>query len=120
MGVTYIPRQGDLVTLDFEPSKGYEIGKKRPALVMSTRKYNRSTHLVIVCPITSTEKERPFLVPVESDSFHKKSKVNTNQVFSLDYTEEAGRGLQFIDRMEEEVFYMVAQKFLFNFEFPFS
>ncbi|EPE2274910.1 type II toxin-antitoxin system PemK/MazF family toxin, partial [Enterococcus faecalis] len=60
----YKPKQRDIVIIDFAPSKGYEIKKRRPALVMSKDNYNRSTNLVIVCPITSLSKERPFLVPI--------------------------------------------------------
>jgi mRNA interferase MazF len=32
-----------VVWLDFEPTKGKEIGKYRPALVLSSREYNRKT-----------------------------------------------------------------------------
>ena len=31
----YKPTQRDIVIIDFAPSKGYEIRKRRPALVMS-------------------------------------------------------------------------------------
>ena len=33
---TYIPNRNDIVWLDFEPVKGKEIGKYRPALVLSS------------------------------------------------------------------------------------
>ncbi|MFG5379495.1 type II toxin-antitoxin system PemK/MazF family toxin, partial [Enterococcus faecalis] len=42
----YKPKQRDIVIIDFAPSKGYEIRKRRPALVMSKDKYNTSTNLV--------------------------------------------------------------------------
>ena len=32
----YIPERSDIIFLDFEPKKGYEIGKYRPALVLSS------------------------------------------------------------------------------------
>jgi len=50
----YIPKQGDIVTLDFEPSAGKEISKRRPALVLSRSEFNQHTRLAIVAPITST------------------------------------------------------------------
>lgn len=47
---------------------------------MSSDNYNRATNLIIVCPITITEKEKPFLIPISSnkmihnyDSKHGKS-----------------------------------------------
>lgn len=117
----YKPKQRDIVVIDFAPSKGYEINKRRPALVMSSDNYNRATNLVIVCPITTTEKERPFLTPISSDKLRANgmavSKVNTNQVFSLDYTEKAKRNIQFVDRIEEEEFYHIVQLFMHNFSF---
>lgn len=115
----YSPKQRDIVFIDFDPSKGYEVKKRRPALVLSRNEYNRSTNMVIVCPITTTDKERPFLVPIESEKLSAKfsSKVNTNQVYSLDYTERANRNIQFVENMEEEQFYQIAQKFMHNFSF---
>ncbi len=78
----YKPKQRDIVIIDFDPAKGYEIKKRRPALVLSRNEYNAATNMVIVCPITSTDKERPFLVPITAESLAGKtvSKVNTNQV----------------------------------------
>nr|WP_314382801.1 type II toxin-antitoxin system PemK/MazF family toxin [uncultured Cardiobacterium sp.] len=50
----YIPEQGDIVMIDFDPAMGREIQKRRPALVMSKAIMARHTGLVLVCPITST------------------------------------------------------------------
>ena len=49
----YIPKQGDLVLLDFNPTKGYEQSGFRPAVVISNNVFNKNTRMVIVCPITS-------------------------------------------------------------------
>jgi mRNA interferase MazF len=37
----YIPERFDIIFLDFEPKKGKEIGKYRPALVLSSKEYNK-------------------------------------------------------------------------------
>lgn len=50
----YIPERNDIVWLDFEPTKGKEIGKYRPALVLSSRQYNKQTGLLICCPISTS------------------------------------------------------------------
>jgi len=120
--MTYNPKQRDIIIIDFDPSKGYEINKRRPALVMSSIGYNRSTNLVIVCPITSTKKERPFFIPITSDKLYssKKSKVNTNQVFSLDYTKNANRNIKYVDTLNEEKFYEIVQMFMHNFSFKLN
>lgn len=119
--MNYKPRQRDIVILDFEPSKGYEVKKRRPALVLSKDTYNSATNLIIVCPITTSDKERPFLVPIQSDKLKsndsKPSKVNTLQVFSLDYTQAANRNVKYVDTLDEELFFDIAQRFLKNFSF---
>lgn len=52
----YVPDQGDIVWLDFDPSSGKEIMKRRPAFVISRKIFNAHTRMVIVAPITSTIK----------------------------------------------------------------
>jgi mRNA interferase MazF/mRNA interferase ChpB len=50
----YVPEKGDIVTLNFDPSSGNEIMKRRPAFVISKKMFNEHTGFVIVAPITST------------------------------------------------------------------
>jgi mRNA interferase MazF len=50
----YIPDRNDIVWLDFEPVKGKEIGKYRPALILSSIDYNKQTGLVICSPISTS------------------------------------------------------------------
>jgi len=45
----WIPARNDIVLLDFEPATGKEMGKKRPALVLTSEGYNQ-TGLMMVCP----------------------------------------------------------------------
>ncbi|MDT2597284.1 type II toxin-antitoxin system PemK/MazF family toxin [Enterococcus dongliensis] len=111
--------QGQIVTLSFDPSNGAEIQKYRPALVMSRDEYNKSGRLIIVCPITSTEKKAPYLIPINSDVFKKESKVNIRQVYSLDYTKEGNRNVKVLGNLDRKDFLQVAQIFLQNFNFPF-
>lgn len=62
--MNYKSMQRGIVSIDFNPSKGYEIKTRRPTLVMSRDKYNRSTNMVIVCPITLASKNRPYCTEV--------------------------------------------------------
>lgn len=50
----YIPDRNQIIWLDFEPTKGREVGKYRPALVLSSRQYNQQTGLLICCPISTS------------------------------------------------------------------
>jgi mRNA interferase MazF len=58
----YVPDAGDLIWLDFTPQTGREQAGRRPALVLTPRKYNEKTSLAVVCPITSQAKGYPFEV----------------------------------------------------------
>ena len=55
--------QGDIIELDFDPTRGHEPSKVRPALVVSSYDFNISNSMTIVCPITSRMK--PFFLHQE-------------------------------------------------------
>jgi len=62
----YIPDRNDLIWLDFEPTKGKEVGKYRPALVLSSRRYSEKTGLLICCPISTSIRGHLTEVPVNN------------------------------------------------------
>lgn len=61
----YIPRQGDIVLMQFNPQVGHEQRGYRPALVVSNEVYNSFTKLAVVCPITNTDRRFPLHVPLD-------------------------------------------------------
>ena len=60
----YIPQRGDVVRIDFDPQKGLEIQKRRPALVLSPFAFNRAQQVAVVCPITSSKRKSEFKVKI--------------------------------------------------------
>ena len=64
----YIPAQGDLVVLSFDPQAGHEQTGRRPAIVVSVDHFNRGTRLAICCPITNTRRKTPLHVQLPEDS----------------------------------------------------
>lgn len=78
-----MPERNDIVWLDFEPPRGKEIGKYRPALVLSSRTYNRRTGLLICCPISTSIRGAPTEVPV--GNLDRPSVVVSNLVHTLDW-----------------------------------
>jgi len=95
----YIPRQGDLVTLDFDPQSGHEQKGRRPALVISKDAFNKGTGMAICCPITNTDRKIPFHVPITGRT-SLTGFVMCEQVKSLDYR---ARGLKLIKRAPKGV-----------------
>jgi mRNA interferase MazF len=66
MAKQYVPERNEIIWLDFEPTKGKEIGKYRPALVLSSKDYNRQTGLLICCPISTSIRGGATEVPVNN------------------------------------------------------
>jgi mRNA interferase MazF len=63
--VAYIPKQGDIILIDFNPQAGHEQKGKRPAYVISSYTFNQFTKMAIVCPITNTNRDFPLHVSLD-------------------------------------------------------
>ena len=51
--------------MDFNPQAGHEQSGRRPALVVSNDILNKHSSMIMVCPITNTNKSHPFHVPLD-------------------------------------------------------
>ncbi len=80
----YIPRQGDIIAVSFDPQSGHEQKGRRPAFVVSKDLFNRSTGMAIVCPVTNTKRDYPFHVPIPKNS-KLTGFVMVEQVKSVDF-----------------------------------
>jgi mRNA interferase MazF len=56
-----------LIWIDFSPTVGHEQSGRRPALVLTSRKYNAASGLCVACPITSRARGYPFEVSMPND-----------------------------------------------------
>jgi Growth inhibitor len=61
----YIPKQGDIITLEFDPQAGHEQKGKRPAIVVSNNIFNGFAKMAMVCPITNTNRGFPLHVALD-------------------------------------------------------
>ena len=61
MGVKQAERNG-VYWVNLDPTKGREIAKTRPCVVVSPDQLNRHLQTVIVAPVTSTSKDYPWRV----------------------------------------------------------
>jgi len=104
---SYIPDRRDVVWLDFEPQKGKEAGKYRPALILSSKAYAKQTGLVICCPISSSIRGTLTEVPVSG--LDKPSVVASSIVQTLSWRE---RKVKFILTADKECFTDVLQRLL--------
>jgi len=80
-----IPERGDIVWIDFSPTKGHEQSGLRPAIVISRSEYNSFAGMVLVCPVTSKRKGYSFEIPIEG--LKEKSFVLSDQLRTFDIRE---------------------------------
>ncbi len=98
MDKNYIPERNDIVLLDFEPTKGKEIGKYRPVLILSSRTYNSNTGLIICCPISTSV--RGSLTEVNINNLEKPSAVAASLIQTLSWKEQK---VKFVIKAERDV-----------------
>ena len=55
-------KQGDIILVDFDPTKGREQSGYRPAVVISQVAYNQKRSLAFICPITGSVKPLRFRI----------------------------------------------------------
>jgi mRNA interferase MazF len=94
----YIPKQGDIVILTFDPQAGHEQQGRRPALIVSNEIFNKNVGLAIACPITNTDRNFPFHVKV--DSLELTGFVMSEQVKSIDFR---ARKVKFVEKATDEI-----------------
>jgi mRNA interferase MazF len=100
----YVPDRGDIVWLNFDPQAGHEQRGKRPALVLSPKKYNEKTSLGLFCPITSHEKGYPFEVKVKNKKIT--GVILSDQIKNFDWTK---REIEFVIKAPGQIIAAVMQ-----------
>ena len=106
MTTTYIPNRGDIVYLDFNPTKGHEQRGYRPALIISPAAYSEKSSLALFCPITSQQKGYPFEVLLPED-LQTHGVILVDQIRSLDWRV---RQIKFVETVSLEVIAEVQAK----------
>jgi len=85
--MTEYPKKEEIYLVNFDPTIGYEVKKKRPALILSNNIHNQYSPLATVAPLSSnTNKIYPFevYVPKKSTGLNENSKIMIIQLRSID------------------------------------
>ena len=80
-------KRGNICWIDLDPIKGSEIGKIRPAIIISNDINNKFSDTITILPITSTtNKIYPFevFIPKNTTNLKEDSKIKTNQIRTVD------------------------------------
>lgn len=96
-------KQGDVIKTNFDPAKGHEQSGYRPALVISPALFTHVTNLVLVCPITNTNRNHPL--HIELKGLQTTGFVMTEQIRVVDLRE---RQFRVIERVQKGVFVRIS------------
>ena len=99
---SYVPKRGDIIRLDFDPSAGHEQQGTRPALVLSPEAFNRFG-MALACPITrggTFARGQAWTVSLAGGGLTTDGVVLCNQVRTADWQ---ARRAQFIEAVPAEV-----------------
>lgn len=76
--------QYEVYWIELDPTKGSEINKTRPCLVISPNEMNHNINTIIIAPITSKSKNYPTRVKIKIEE--KKCWVVLDQIRCVDKT----------------------------------
>jgi mRNA interferase MazF len=107
---TYLPTRGDIVWLSFDPAEGHEQKGRRPALVLTAKRYNETVGLMLVCPITA--KVKGYLFEVGLQGRKARGVVQVDHIKSCDFR---SRKVSFIERAPAKVVEEVTKRLLVLF-----
>lgn len=94
------PDAGDIILIDFNPQAGHEMAKRRPALVVSNSAFNRLSGMAYLCPITSTIRDYPLRVELDS-RMKTHGQIACDQLKSLDYN---ARNWHYLESTPRDIF----------------
>ena len=82
-----VPRRGEILALDLDPTRGREIRGSRPVLVLSADAFNEASGLLLVAPISqggSAAREGGFSVTLMGSGSRTQGVVRCDQTRTID------------------------------------
>jgi len=97
--IAYIPEQGDIILLEFDPQAGHKQKGRRPAFLISNNTFNQFTRIALVCPITNTDRRFPLHIPLDNRT-KTTGVIMCEQVKSLDIS---ARNATFLEKAPRDI-----------------
>lgn len=104
----YMPEQGDIILLEFDPQAGHEQKGRRPAFVVSNNPFNQFTKIAIVCPITNSYRGFPLHVPLDERT-KTTGVIMCEQVKALDII---ARNATFLEKAPKDILEEVVDMYI--------
>jgi len=96
--VNNIPQQGDIIAIDLDPRIGHEQQGFRPVIILSNDIVSQYTNVVIVAPISTTQRRLPLYHNLP-ENLNTKGTVLLDQLVTLDYN---ARSFKFIEKVPHD------------------
>jgi mRNA interferase MazF len=96
--VNGVPQQGDIIKLNLNPRMGHEQQGFRPVIVLSNNIVSQYANVVIVAPISTTQRRLPLYHDLP-DTLNTKGTVLLDQLITLDYN---ARSFRFIEKVSSD------------------
>jgi mRNA interferase MazF len=96
--VNDVPQQGDIITIDLDPRMGYEQQGFRPVIILSNNIVSQFTNVVIVAPISTTQRKLPLYYNLP-DNLNTKGTVLLDQLVTLDFK---ARSFKYIEKIPSD------------------
>jgi len=95
-----VPERGDIIYINFSPTRGHEQRGKRPALVISPATFNSRTGTLWACPITNNQHGWLFETPLDGYGIETSGAIRADQIKTMDFN---ARGFSFKEKAPLDV-----------------
>ena len=89
-------KQGDILKINLNPTKGHEQAGYRPVLVVNNTALSRVSRMIIACPITNTDRLSP--VHIRLDGLITTGFVMCDQVRAIDIQARDYKTVETVDK----------------------
>lgn len=95
-----IPRQGDIILVDFKYQEGHEQRGRRPALVLSNNHMIKNSNMALVCPLSTRIRDKqPYRVVLNEPKLRTEGVVLCDQARVIDVK---SRYYQFVETVTKD------------------
>jgi mRNA interferase MazF len=95
-----VPDRGDIIYINFNPTKGHEQRGNRPALVISPAAFNAHTNTLWACPVTNQQRGWAFETSLDGYGTQTSGAIRADQIKTLDFN---ARGFTFKEKAPPDV-----------------
>ena len=89
------PKQGDIIKLNLDPTKGHKQAGHRPVLVVNNASFSKASNMIVVCPITNTDRNNPLHIRL--DGLATTGFVMCDQIKAIDIRARDYRAIETVD-----------------------